>query len=70
MSILKAEIIPFLSWHTNECPLSICDGCGNIVFSEHFALHIDLYVNEVLVKESNTGIVLCRYCYDLFASKR
>ena len=69
MTKLTTEIIPYLSWHMSECNLSTCIGCGDIIFSENFKLYIDFKVNEKSVKESDTGIILCRSCYDIFSSK-
>jgi hypothetical protein len=66
---LITTIIPYLSWHTSECNLSTCTGCGSTIFSENFKLYIDFKVNEKSVKESDTGIILCRSCYDIFSSK-
>lgn len=58
------DIKPYLCWHTSKCNLSTCTGCSDIIFSENFKLYIDLKVNDKLIKESDTGIILCRSCYD------
>ncbi len=67
MTKLTVEIIPYLCWHTSECNLSTCAGCGDIIFSENFKLYIDLMVNKKIKIESDTGIILCRSCYDIYA---
>lgn len=66
MAELVVKIIPYFSWHTSECNLSTCTGCGDIIFSENFKLYVDFIVNENSKKESDTGIVLCRSCYDIY----
>jgi hypothetical protein len=54
----------FLMWNFSAPDMTVCENCQDVIYCQNCQLKIESHLNGKLVNLSDTGIVLCRSCYD------